>query len=342
MSDHYAPHPGAKFEGWYSKFTLSSGWSVCLIISSVPAAARQCHSEADLRTRRPYYICLTYVSPDSTTHCQKEYWPLRFDVDTSDAGFKVSWGNAGYLIWDKKNDVVSWKLEESDARFTAETNGPRTPWARGDPTSTPAGLIASLPSPIQWHVQSLSTPCAYTIDIDGHDKSTGEGYVHHEKNWAVSFPNSYIWLQARDDKKQKGLCLAGGSLVPGVQAYLVGYQGERSLSASYIPWSILGLSPTGLTTDISYPDRRFNIDVKGWFRRLKVTAQAPDDTFFTFAAPLDTGHKPDYTVQSYGTRVEVEVMERSWPWEAWRRVEREVYERGALEFGGDFYKSHSS
>ena len=342
MTDHYAPHPGAMFEGWYSKFTLSSGWSVCLIISAVPAAARKSTSDEDRRRSRPFYICLTYISPDSTSHVQKEYWPLHFDVDNTDKGFTVSWGNEGYLVWDKVTDIVRWKLDEDDAKFTAETNGPRTPWIPTDPTSTPAGFIASLPSPIQWHVQSVSTPCAYNLDIKGHDKISGEGFVHHEKNWAVSFPNSYIWLQTRNHQKKKGLCLAGGSLIPGVQAYLVGYQGDRNLAMSYIPFSVLGLSPTGLTTNISYPDRRFDIDIKGWFRRLKVTAQAPEDTFFTFAAPLDTGHKPDYSVQSYGTRVEVEVMERSWPWQAWTRVEREVFESGALEFGGDFYKSHSA
>jgi hypothetical protein len=347
MSDHYAPHLGCTFEGYYSKFTLPSGHSVCLIVSAVPAAAHHATPDEIVRNKA-FYIVFTYVAPDSSHHTQYEYFPPSFDVKTDRDGFKIAW-NHGHLAWDKVHDAVSWKLDTEEVRFEAETNaGSRVPWRPHEADSTPAGLIARLPSPIQWHVHSLSSDCTYDLAITGEKPERGVAKVHFEKNWAQSFPKSYIWLQARDHAKSTGVCIAGGSLIPGVQAYLVGYHGKHDRSPktrrflSYIPWSIFGVTLSGLSTLISYPERRFEIDIKGWFRRLKVTASAEPGTWFTFAAPLPGGHKPDYCTQTYGARIEVDVYEREgWmPWSAWKRVEGQVYENGALEFGGDAFKKH--
>ncbi|KAK1927138.1 hypothetical protein DB88DRAFT_476877 [Papiliotrema laurentii] len=345
VMDHYAPHPSAAFEGYYSRFSLPDHSSVCLIVSSVPAAERSATSIADLRSKRPFYIVLTYTGPDSSRVVQKEFWPDAFAVDDAHKdtiGFTIAW-DSGHLKWDRRTDTVSWNLDTPVARFIAETNGERVPWKKGDRRSTPAGLIASLPSPIQWHVHSLSSDCTFELSLPEEGiEDEGQAKVHYEKNWAVSFPDSYIWLQARDHERQTGVCLAGGSLLPGVQAFLVGYHGSHAVNrhVSYIPWSIFGFTLSGLSTTISWPERQFKVDIQGWFKRLRITATAPKETFFNFAAPLRTGHQPDYCTQSYQTTVEVEVSERQWPWQGWVVTEREEYERGGMEFGGEFMKRH--
>lgn len=345
MADHYSPHPNATFEGYYSRFELPSGWSICLIVSAVPAVARRIgpSDKSALEKAKPFYIVLTYVSPDSSTIIQKEYWPLKFDTtQRPDGSFEIKW-DEGNFSWDRSRDVVSWRLDTSSARFRASTiPGTRTPWKADDEESTPAGLIARLPSPIQWHVHSLSSDCEFQIDIPDRPKlaDKGRAKVHYEKNWAISFPKSYNWLQARDHDRGKGLCLAGGSLIPGVDAWLVGYQGSGNRYLSFMPFSVLGLTVSGLSTEVSYPKRRFRIDIKGWFRRLTVDASAPPETFFKFAAPLRTGHAPNYCTQSYATTVKVEVAERWMPWSSWKVVEREEYTNGGLEFGGDCFKKY--
>lgn len=341
MADHYAPHRNATFEGYYSRFELPSGWSICLIVSAVPAVARRLNPDDHdaLHKAKPFYIVLTYVSPDSTTIVQKEFWPPTFDVDSTDASFTIKW-DTGSFRWD--GDVVSWSLLTPSATFHASTiPSTRTPWKPGDTDSTPAGLIARLPSPIQWHVHSVSSDCTFQLSIPGLPDASGRAKVHYEKNWAISFPKSYNWLQARDHERGKGICLAGGSLIPGVEAWLVGYQGSHGRYLCFMPFSIFGFTLSGLSTEVSYAKRLFSIDMKGWFRRLSVVATAPAETFFNFAAPLNTGHAPNYCVQSYATHVKVEVAERWTPWSAWTVVEREEYKNGGLEFGGDCYKKDS-
>lgn len=345
---HFAPHTGVSFEGYYSKFRLSSGSSIALIVSAVPAAANNVDPE-EARKRKAFMISFTYVQEDSKRWYQKEYWPATFDIDRKPdgQGFRIKW-DQGEFGWAGHGEKVWWELNTDEMRFSSETRtGSRAEWIKGDPTSTPAGSLARLPLPIQWDVHSLDSDCQYSLDLhdenifDKSDKQ-GKGHVHTEKNWAYSFPDSYIWIQARDHERGHGVCLAGGSLIPGVQAFLVGYDHPQNPLSFRPPdsTSIFGLS-LGLTSNISYQSRRVIIDIRGWFSRIQITAQAEADTFFTFAAPLHTGHTPDYATQSFGAHIHLKTWERSWPWSRWREVTDERFERGSLEFGGGFYKSHS-
>lgn len=346
---HYAPHSGVSFEGYYSKFRLASGSSIALIVSAVPAVAHNV-SPDQVKRNKAFMISFTYVKPESNRWFQREYWPELFSIDGRGSGdrFAIKW-DGGEFGWDGDAERVWWSLETDEVTFSASTRaGSRRPWISGEPSSTPAGWLARLPLPIQWDVHSLDSDCDYTLhvrdttDFDLAD-CKGLGKVHTEKNWAYSVPDSYIWVQARDHERNQGVCLAGGSLVPGVQAFLIGYD-HPSYAALYRPpesTSIFSLS-LGLASDISYRDRRVVVEVRGWFTRIRVTAEAPPDSFFTFAAPLNTGHAPDYATQSFGATVEVDTWKRSWPWLAWVNTSRQTFARGSLEFGGGFYKSHQA
>ncbi|KAK8843927.1 hypothetical protein IAR55_006719 [Kwoniella newhampshirensis] len=369
--DHFAPHLGTTFEGYYSKFRLPSSASVALIVSSVPAAARKAKSHQDLVKSRAYMISFTYVSPDSKRYYQKEYWPQRFDVDlvgkAGKDGFRIKW-DQGEFGWDApgtqgssdSHDTVWWTVHTDEIHFEATTNltssrSSRTPWRPDDLNSTPAGILARAPLPIQWHVHSIDSPCDFTLNLStspdelqvDHLDRSGSARVHIEKNWAISFPDSYIWIQTRDhhpddgQESSSGLCVAGGSLIPGVDAFLVGYSTPTRF-LSYAPptsTSIFGIS-LGVTREIRYDLGKVELDLKGWWRRLKIEATCPRDTFFHFSAPLNTGHAPDYCAQSFAATVKVQVMERTWPWEGWTKVEGQVFDKGSLEFGGGYYKSH--
>lgn len=343
---HFAPHNGVTFEGYYSKFRLPSGSSIALIISAVPAVAKNV-DPAQIVKNMAFMISFTYVNPDSTHWWQKEYWPSSFDI-TQQNGFVIKW-DQGVFGWDAEKEKVWWELKTEDIEFQSSTKeGSRIPWLKGDKGSTPAGISASLPLPIQWHVHTLDSVCEYTLRLPDEAQlaqtdNQGQGQVHIEKNWALSFPESYIWIQGRDHEQGRGICIAGGSLIQGVQAYLVGYDDGKSQITFTPPTStsIFGIS-LGLTSDISYLKRAIQLDFRGWFRRIRVTANAPDGTFFTLSAPLNTGHAPDYATQSFAATIKVESWCRGWPWMSWTGGREEVFERGSLEFGGGFYKSHSN
>ncbi|WVF71080.1 hypothetical protein IAT40_005877 [Kwoniella sp. CBS 6097] len=324
---HYAPHSSATFEGYYNRFRLPSGASVCLIVSSVPKA----HD-------RPFMISFTHVSPDGRDWWQKNYWPKKWDVQRGQGDdYEIHWenGHFGY-----KGDQVYWALDSDEVHFAAHQPSRGVPWRPHDPSSTPAGVLARFPLPIQWHVHTVDAEAKFSLDVKDreiNDKDReGTANAHVEKNWAISFPSDYIWMQARN--KDKGLSIAGGSLIPGIQAYLVGYQGNSFVSFKPpTSTSILGLS-LGLHSEIDSIQGVIDLDIVGWFTRLRVHGHCDPDTFFPFAAPLNTGHAPDYTVQSYASEIKVEVYKRSWPWLGWTVVEKETFGDGAMEFGGGFYK----
>jgi len=343
--NHFSPHKGVTFEGYYSKFRLPSGSSIALIISAVPAVAKNVNP-AQVVKNMAFMISFTYVHPDSTHHWQKEYWPSHFDI-TQEQGFVIRW-DQGEFGWDAEKEKIWWILNTDEIQFKASTQErSRIPWINGEKGSTPAGLLANLPLPIQWHVHTLDSTCDYTLRLPNEAKvlqgeARGQAQVHVEKNWALSFPESYIWIQGRDHERGKGICIAGGSLFKGVQAYLVGYDDGRTQTTFTPPTStsIFGIS-LGLTPQVSYPNRTIQLDLRGWFKRVRVTANAPEGTFFTLSAPLDTGHSPDYATQSFAATIKVKSWSRSWPWMEWSSAGEEVFERGSLEFGGGFYRSHT-
>lgn len=381
---HYGPHRTAAFEGWYSKFRLPSGASLALIVSMVPKARGPIDGEATSRTDQnpPYMISFTYCSADSSEWFQREFHPrlhvgpyqpetaahilqdLKPGMDKSVPDFKQSRRGAGFTIkfdegsfsWSGANsDLITWRVQHQDFAFVASTTGRSVHWIPSEASSTPAGYLANFPLPIQWHVHSLDTPCLFDLSIRPNKGEArllkrdthGTASVHCEKNWAVSFPDSYIWLQARDHDSRTGVCVAGGSLLPGIQAFLIGYQGTKGHAHSFSPptsTSILGFS-LGTTAAIEYredADSKVVIAVKGWFTSLIITATAPCGTFFPLSAPLRTGHARGYTVQSFAAEISVQKRQRSSLWGRWVETGTQRFAMGSLEFGGNFYRAHQA
>lgn len=312
------------------------------------------------------------------------------------SGFTIYYPSGSFSWSGPASDLITWSIRSPDFTFIARTTSARTPWIARDEASTPAGALADLPLPVQWHVHSLDSACDFVLDIhpngadsaqiDGQGEAaekgdggelitvhkldrSGQGRVHCEKNWAYSFPASYIWLQARthpdtdaaEDGESRasahsgsGICIAGGSLFRGVQAYLIGYHPSSPQSSSSSPpqsisfapptsTSLFGLS-LGTTTSIAYSassPSTLEIRVNGWFTRLLVEATAEAGTFFPLSAPLKTGHRPGYTVQSFAARIKVRRWVRQRLWGKWEEVRGDEWDQGSLEFGGDLYKAHA-
>lgn len=336
--NHYEPHPGSAFEGYYSKFRLPSGAHLALIICSVFNAKS-----------RPYMVSITYVSKDSTRHWQREYWPesISYDV-TGPNSFEMRVPGYGKVICTEES--VKYDFSTDDFQIKAETkSGTRQPWLQNDPKSTPAGILVHLPLPIQWHVHSLSTSIQFTLNLSSSadelrlhkDDASGTCTVHQEKNWASSFPDKYIWIQAWDTSRARGLCVAGGEALPGIEAYLLTYTSRNKDFESVTftpPWtfSIFGVSPFCQTLH-DYANRRISLDVSSLFRRLQIESVAPKETFFSLSAPLPEGHRSNFACESFAAIHHVKLWKRDWPWQAWKLVHEDRFEHGSLEYGGGYY-----
>jgi hypothetical protein len=323
--EYHAPHKRAAFEGYYGKFDLPSGGHLALIICEVRGAKT-----------KPFMVSFTYVPQDSKTVYQNEVWADKIEMITEadNKSFRLDVPDIGFVRWDA-DSLSEYDLMHPAFTFKAKTTS-RTPWS--DHTSTPESLLAWLPLPLHWHVQSLASACTFSLEIPSIElpsaDSAGHAMVHEEKNWASSFPSAHIWVQGRDGAN--GICCAGGQIL-GMEAFLVGYR-SKDLNVDFRPpfaTRVAGLSPF-LSFAQNWEDRTVQLSVQSFRQKLVVKASAPKGTFFSLSSPFPEGHRENFLGQSFCATIKVEVYESSW-FGSWRLVREDKFEDGSLEFGGGYY-----
>ncbi|PNS18996.1 hypothetical protein CAC42_6091 [Sphaceloma murrayae] len=336
--NHFAPHPGSGFEGYYSKFDLPSGARIALIFCTIPGAQRE-----------PHKVSFTYLASNNE-YFQRHIWVEKLEmVKTSDDGsFELRAPGVGYMKV-AKDSITEYSIEHEDFTFSGKTTS-HLPWSTS--TDTPEGPLVYLPLPLHWHVHSLGSSCSYELSIPSfphvaaQDRS-GLATVHQEKNWATSFPSAHIWVQARSgsppdtssrpststsqvsksevskSSPYHSLCIAGGQII-GTEAYLLGYRSTTHPSCTPTspiyeldfrpPFAmrLLGLSPS-LTATPSFKDRTFTLSARNWFSRIDVEAKSDPGAFFPLASPFPEGHRDNFLAQSFRADIRVRVYE--WVWE---------------------------
>lgn len=231
----------------------------------------------------------------------------------------------------------SWSLEAQSDAFTA--------WRKDK--STPEGWLINLPLPLHWHVHSVCSPCTYTLDIPSLGDALpaanrrSRATIHQEKNWAHSFPDAHMWVQAWDAENNKGICLAGGKIMYNT-AFLLGYR-SPGLNVDFVPpFSVAYLNVLSpfMSVENDWAARTFSISVSNYFYKLELRAHAPKESgWFGLASPFEDGHRPNFCVESFIATVEVEVFERSgwFPWSPWAKASSDKFEGASLEFAGGYY-----
>lgn len=332
---HYAPHPGSKFEGYYSKFDLSSGSHIAIVICSIPNA-----------TTRPHMVSFTYYPKSGKPIFQREHFVDSIEHVTTDEktkAFKLQIPGMG-LMRTEADGTTWYKLKTEEWSFEAQSTE-FTPWRKDK--STPEGWMIYLPFPLHWHVHSLCSPCTFSLDIPslGDNFSPvdhqGRATFHQEKNWANSFPDAHMWVQAWDASNNKGVCLAGGKIM-GQTAYMLGYR-SPTLDLDFVPpfsVSYLNFFSPFMFVKNDWEARTFTISVSTYLYRLELKAYAPKESgWFGLASPFPDGHRPNFCRESYMATIEVKISERSgWmPWNAWRQIKMEKFDGASLEFAGGYY-----
>jgi tocopherol cyclase len=327
--EHFAPHPKAAFEGYYSKFDLPSGARLALIICCVPSAT----------TLPPYMVSFTYYPNTGSPIFQREHWVASIERIGTGPGhaFELRIPGMGSMSVGA-DSTTTYELACDEWSLEGMTVG-HTPWQ--ETKNTPEGWLVRVPLPLHWHVHSLGSDIAFQLDIPSaklpREDRKGRATVHQEKNWANSFPSAHVWVQARDPSSKRGICLAGGKLL-GLDAFLLGYRSPNLTIDMAPPFALaaLGISPF-MSTDIDYSNRTVTITISNIWYRIKVQAQAPKEGgWFGLGCPFPEGHRKNYCTESYLAVVDVEVCQWSGLW-AWKVVAQDRFENASLEFAGGYY-----
>lgn len=335
--EHYAPHHSATFEGYYSKFDLPSGAHIALIISSIPNAQS-----------RPHVVSFTYYPPNGKSIFQREHDVDVIDRVTTDQkthSFELhakGLGVMSYLV----DGTTSYEFAADDGswKFSSKAEN-STPWRHDK--NTPEGWIVNLPLPLHWHVQSLASQCTFNLEIPslGNEFPSADrsnrATVHQEKNWASSFPDAHMWVQAWDASQSRGICLAGGKILYNT-AYMLGYR-SPSLDLDFVPplsVSYLNLLSPFMSVSNDWNSRTFTISVSNYTHRLDLKATAPrQHGWFGLASPFPDGHRVNTCRENFLATIDVQIWERDgwWPWSAWKQIRTEKFEGASLEFAGEYY-----
>jgi tocopherol cyclase len=328
--EHYKPHHGSTFEGYYSKFRLPSGAHLALIICTVPKATERAHN-----------ITFTYVPEGDVTKCfQREVFvdELKMIDGEGDIAFEQHWKGGYVKVWnDSTTEYCIDHLEDEGFSFKGKTTS-RTPWMPD--MDTPEGALVYLPLPLHWHVHSVASDCEFEMKISNYDlpeeDKKGVSSVHQEKNWANSFPSAHHWVQARDG--DRGICIAGGEIL-GMEAYLLGYHAsDPKYNMNFRPpfaVKAAGIAPF-MSVEHSWDTRTFELSLQSFTQKIVVTARAPLGSFFTLSSPFPEGHRLNFLAESFRASINVKVYHAGLlgPWEF---VHEDNFENGSLEFGAGYY-----
>ncbi|KAI9708874.1 MAG: hypothetical protein M1828_002578 [Chrysothrix sp. TS-e1954] len=333
-----ALHPGAKFEGYYSKFLLPSGAHLILIVCTIPKPRGS--------STAVHRVTITYVPRGKDDVWQANLKPVELILSTRPvANETYNWSIEspdGNIKTRGYTTGMSYFINQDGIRFNASSRD-RVPWSSN--VESPEGSLGSLPLPLHWHVNSLASKAHYHLqlppesNLDPADHQ-GKAIVHEEKNWANSFPSAHTWIQAYDEGKSS-ICLAGGQTL-GTTAFLVGYRNkEHALQLDFRPpfaTSAIGISPF-MSCDLDFENRCIRLEFTNTKYKLAIQAKAPSDSFFGLDAPMEGGFLPNWMGQSTKGTVKVEVYQNSriFPFRQWTHMCSDEFVNAGMEFGGLYY-----
>ena len=350
MDPHKLPEKGPWFEGWYVRITPVTGSdrSLGAIVGSYLPRG-ELREAAEQKGLRGYAAVLDGGSLGSPLRAFESF-PLNSEL---------------YL---NKNDIVNrdpLPMGSASFRWSADGIGEfseagsslqvgngvqlKARWTDNVAWSGsglgPEGVISLFRAfPLHWFVYSLGSKVEFEAVVpdlyapEKIQKISGRGFAHIEKNWGVSFPESYIWLQSQNLEQNRTLAIAGGRplKLAGLQpeAWLVGYRSEL-YKQDFAPQN----PGTFFESRVDACDGRFELQASFMNRRLIVSAQAQRRSFGEIAIPKESGFEKGGSEQSFQTQIVAQLFEVAPLGMARggeRLLEQTIFTTGALEFGGGY------
>ena len=344
---HTPPPKGPWFEGWYVRLTdIKEHRSVAVITTT------QLNPDEAFKTGKGSsgYLAILVQNGEGQPTQSFESFPQKTFIRTQgkDLSLKAAINNADFT-WEAPQ--YGWLSPEGfDLRIPGQVEvkarlSEGKPWSRYFKNWGPEGFGSFMPLiPLHWFVQSLSSHADYYLKMRDAKGTTTEinsqASAHIEKNWGKTFPKSWVWLQADDVGHGKSLALAGGVLKMGplnIKTYLAGYKSKK-IDAEF---------QIGQLLDLTYTDKidpcsgTYEVEMQNGEYRMIIKAHADPKSFSTVSIPTLKGYQKKGAQESFSTEISVEVHNNNWVRDLISPsslLERTVFKKGALEFGGEAMK----
>ena len=208
QTNHFAPHAGTGFEGWYTR-VQGKDFSIAIIMCSV--APEQASKNI---VPRQHYLHFSLIPLRENSIVRKKIelhlFPERIvPVSISPGQLPFTLNVPGFGVFTCQPDVQTYELRLMDAErgciYTVNVSMvERTPLDTGDVNCVPHGSFARLQStlPLHWAIFSTSSKAHIAIRracVENGVERESEvvldavGRAHMEKNWGVSFPQGWTW-----------------------------------------------------------------------------------------------------------------------------------------------------
>jgi hypothetical protein len=237
------------FEGWYFKIVDAPEQNVFAIIPGI-SKSKDGGQHA-------------FIQVLDGKHCQASYHQFEaaeFQPSTKD--FHLQLGNNYFSAYH-----LSLDLPELKGSLTFQN---RTPWPKMLGAPGIMGWYSFVPFMECYHgVVSLHHHLEGEMAVHGHpsDFTSGVGYV--EKDWGISFPRSWIWLQSNHFGTKGKMCvMASVARIPWLGSYFIGYivgfqWGDRLYRFATYTGAQMKASLGEKTVSLAFKDKRCRLEITG-------------------------------------------------------------------------------
>ncbi|MEZ4962951.1 MAG: tocopherol cyclase family protein [Saprospiraceae bacterium] len=237
------------FEGWYFKLVDAGENHVFAVIPGISKTADG--------------VQHAFIQVLDGKNCQASYHQFEaLQFQPSPRGFQLQLGNNSFSA-----DHVELDLPELQGRLGFKH---RTPWPKMLGAPGIMGWYSFVPFMECYHgVVSLHHQLTGEMRVHGApaDFSGGVGYI--EKDWGISFPRSWIWMQSNHFEKTEKICLmASVARIPWLGSYFIGYivgfqWGERLFRFATYTGAQMKAGLGENTVSLSFRDRRYRVEIVG-------------------------------------------------------------------------------
>jgi len=240
------------FEGWYFKSVTRDEQSAIAVIPGISIEKDERHAFIqvfDARSKKSYYIRYGF---EKFSYSRKT---LNITIG------KSHFSSKGILLdIDDKNITIKGEL-----KFSTFISWPVTVISPGV-----MGWYAYLPTMECYHgVMSFNHTIEGSLEINGERVNFSKGKGYCEKDWGVSMPNSWIWMQSNHFENSETSFFASIAHIPWKKHYFTGFlagffhQGKIYKFATYTKAKVSDLKINGNHISFEIGDSKKKIIISG-------------------------------------------------------------------------------
>ena len=237
------------FEGWYFKIVDATEQNVFAVIPGISKGMDGRHH--------------AFIQVLDGKACRATYHDFGTDAfNPSESEFHLHLGANSFSA-----SHIALDLPELKGRIDFQNP---TPWPKMLGAPGIMGWYSFVPFMECYHgVVSLHHHLAGGMEVHGQktDFSGGIGYI--EKDWGVSFPRSWIWMQSNHFQQDEKICLmASVAHIPWRGSYFIGYivgfqWGEKLYRFATYTGAKMKAALGEKTVTLAFRDRRYRLEITG-------------------------------------------------------------------------------